>query len=62
MKIGDLVYWINRDYEMIEDIGVVVDTSSLDVYILWQRVPELSGWHEKNHSYLELVENAEQQN
>jgi len=32
----------------------------LDAYILWQRVPELSGWHEKEHSYLELVENVEE--
>ena len=60
MKIGDLVCWINRDYGMIEDVGVIVDASSLDVYILWQRVPELSGWHEKEHSYLELVENVEE--
>ena len=59
MKIGDLVYWINRDYNILEDIGVVVDISSLDVYILWQRVPELSGWHEKDHSYLELVDEQE---
>ena len=62
MKIGDLVYWINRDYGMIEDVGVIVDTSSLDVYILWQRVPELSGWHEREHSYLELVDDAKQEN
>ena len=60
MKIGDLVYWINRPYGIIEDIGIIVDVSTLDVYIFWQRVPELSGWHEKEHKYLELVDDAEE--
>ena len=59
MKIGDLIYWINRDYGMIEDIGVIVDLTGLDAYILWQRVPELSGWHERDHSFLELVDEQE---
>ena len=55
---GDLVRWICQPvYLSDNDIGIVVKATELDVYVVWQRDQEASGWHDKDGGCLELVEN-----
>jgi len=58
LKVGDLVRWICQDlYQSKNDIGIVVKASELDVYVIWQKDLQVSGWHDKDGGCLELVEN-----
>ena len=57
LMVGDLVRWICQPLHLIEnDIGIVVKATKLDVYIIWQRDQQASGWHDKDGGCLELVE------